>query len=101
MAHLFTFLCEYKGGTYTSQLRASDTRTVFAHWADRFLEQNVLTEASEKAEFAAAVRYSLSEGGLTPLDGLTNVWYEGFSIGDDLLEVTVVSTSEGDIVAAP
>lgn len=30
-----------------------------------------------------------------------NVWYEGFSIGDDLLEVTVVGTSEGAILEAP
>jgi hypothetical protein len=42
------------------------------------------------------VAYALSdEGGLVPLEGLHNVWYEGFSIGEDLLEVTVVGMYAG------
>jgi len=45
--------------------------------------------------FREAVAYALSGGGLVPLESLHNVWYEGFSIGEDLLEVTVVGMYAG------
>ena len=34
------------------------------------------------------------------MDGLQNVWYEGFSLGDDLLEVIIVGMSSQPIQAA-
>jgi len=96
MTHLFTLLCEFRGGTYTRQVSAPDPRTAFARWADVFCEDPILS-ASEQALFREAVAYSLSEGGLVPMEGLQNIWYEGFSIGDDLLEVTVVGMWEEGI----
>jgi hypothetical protein len=42
----------------------------------------------------------LSGGGLVPLEGLHHVWYEGFSLGDDLLEVLIVGMSSRPIQAA-
>ena len=35
------------------------------------------------------------------MDGLQNVWYEGFSLGDDLLEVIVVGMSAQRMVMSP
>lgn len=96
MAHLFTIVCEYKGGTYTKQLRAESPMLAFDQWADIFSMEDFLT-ASEKKEFSDEVQYSLSEGNLVAMEGLQNVWYEGFSLEEDLLEVMLIAMSEQPI----
>ncbi|MBV6439132.1 MAG: hypothetical protein EPGJADBJ_00768 [Saprospiraceae bacterium] len=93
MAHFFTIVCEYKGGTYTKQLRAESPTHAFEQWAGVFRNEDFLT-APEKKYFAEEVQYSLSEGNLVALEGLQNVWYEGFSLGEDLLEVMIIAMSE-------
>lgn len=93
MAHFFTIICEYKGGTYTHQLHAESPVRAFAQWADHFAKEDILS-AAEKMEFAGEVQYSLEEGNLAAMNGLQNVWYEGFSLGDHLLEVILVGMSE-------
>lgn len=92
MAYAFTIICEYKGGTYTKQLSADDPVHAFEQWAGIFSKEDILT-APEKKNFAKEVKYSLSESNLVALEGLQNVWYEGFSIGEDLLEVTLIGMS--------
>ena len=92
MAHLFTIICEYKGGTYTRQLGAESPVQAFKQWAAIFQTEDFLT-ASEKKKFAKEVDYTLAESNMVALEGLQNVWYEGFSLDDDLLEVIVVGMS--------
>lgn len=93
MAHLFTIVCEYKGGTYTKQLSAESPVQAFQRWADIFPGEDVLT-AHEKKIFADEIRYSLTEGNLVALEGLQNVWYDGFSLEENLLEVLIIAMSE-------
>jgi hypothetical protein len=93
MTCLFTIISEYKGGTYVHQVAAADPADAFAVWADQMTRDTILS-ADEKTLFQEAVAYSLSESSLVALDGLSNVWYEGFSLGDDLFEVTLVATTE-------
>lgn len=92
MAYLFTIICEYKGGTYTKQLGAESPVQAFERWAAIFQTEDVLT-VSEKKKFAKEVDYTLSESNMVALEGLQNVWYEGFSLDDELLEVIVVGMS--------
>ena len=92
MAYLFTIICEYKGGTYTKQLSAESPVQSFEQWAAIFKSEDVLT-ASEKKKFGKEVEYALTEGNIVALEGLQNVWYEGFSLDDELLEVIVVGMS--------
>lgn len=93
---IFTIICEYKGGTYIKQLDAADPVQAFGQWAEQFSREDVLTPP-ERQLFAAEVKYSLDEGNLVPMEGLQNVWYEGFSLDDDLLEVIIVGMSEQPI----
>ena len=92
MAHLFTIICEYKGGTYTQQVHGENPVEAFTQWAEGFVKEDVLP-APEKKDFAGEVQYSLAEGNLVAMEGLQNVWYEGFSLGNDLLEVIIVGMS--------
>ncbi len=92
MTHLFTIVCEYKGGTYTRQLTAESPVRAFERWAGLFGEEDFLT-APEKKDFADEVQYSLTGGNLVAMEGLQNVWYEGFSLKDNLLEVIIIGMS--------
>ena len=96
MAHFFTIVCEHKGGTYTRQLSAESPAHAFEQWAGDFRNEDFLT-APEKKDFAEEVQYSLAEGNLVAMEGLQNVWYEGFSLGEDLLEVIIIAMSEQPI----
>lgn len=96
---LFTIICEYKGGTYTKQVRAGNATDAFLHWAELFRQEAVLTP-KEKKHFADEVAYSLKENNLVTLENLQNVWYEGFSLEDDLLEVILVGTASQPIPSA-
>ncbi|MFZ4633268.1 MAG: hypothetical protein ACOYNO_03570 [Saprospiraceae bacterium] len=93
MTCLFTIISEYKGGTYVHQVSAAGPVDAFAVWAEQMSGDTIFT-ADEKTLFQEAVAYSLSENSLVALDGLSNVWYEGFSLGDDLFEATLVATTE-------
>ena len=96
MAHFFTIICEHKGGTYTEQLRAEHPAHAFKLWAEKFKNEEVLTKAEQK-KFIHEVQYSLDNGNLVAMEGIQNVWYEGFSLEDDLLEVLIVGMSEQPI----
>ena len=96
MAHFFTIICEYKGGTYTEQLRAEHPVHAFELWAEKFKNEQVLTQV-EKRKFVREVQYSLDQSNLAVMNGLQNIWYEGFSLKDDLLEVIIVGMSEQPI----
>jgi len=96
MAHLFTIICEYKGGTYSKQLVAGSPVQAFEQWTIIFKSEDILS-ATEKKKFGKEVEYVLTEGNITALEGLQNVWYEGFSLDDDLLEVIVVGMS-GEVI---
>ncbi|MEZ4963773.1 MAG: hypothetical protein R2791_00915 [Saprospiraceae bacterium] len=98
--HLFTIICEFRGGTFTRQMSAKDPVRAFEQWAAHFQHDNVLSPA-EKEMFETAVACSLSENGLTAMENLQNVWYEGFSLGDDLLEVMVIAMSPAPVTARP
>lgn len=96
MTHLFTIICEYKGGTYTKQLSAENPVRAFEQWAQIFITEAFLT-TPEKAIFTAEVQSSLTEGNTVALQGLQNVWYESFSLGDDMMEVIIVGMTEQPI----
>lgn len=98
MIHLFTLICEYKGGTYTRQLDAESPIQAFALWAEQFAQDEILPH-DERHLFVQEAKHALDEGNLVAMDGLQNVWYEGFSLGDDLLEVIIVGMSSLPIQA--
>ena len=98
MKHLFTIVCEFRGGTYTKQLKAGSQKEAFGLWAALFKTDDFLSPI-EVVEFAEEIENSMEEDNMVPLESLQNVWYEGFSIGDDLLEVLIINTNEAKVNA--
>lgn len=100
MSYLFTIICEYKGGTYTKQLTAEHPVQAFEQWTEAFVQEGVLN-TSEKKRFTKETLYSLKQSNLTPMENVRNVWYEGFSLGDDLLEIMVIAMSDRPLTFSP
>lgn len=67
---LFTILCEFRGGTYVSQIRASNEQHAFEAWADVLRrDQPMGAEADQIATEAAEATEPLNA-----LNGLSGVW---------------------------
>jgi hypothetical protein len=99
MENLFTIICEFRGSTYTKQVRASVPAKALRTWAEAFKKEGFLPK-NKVADFEEEIENSLSEGNIVALESLQNVWYEAFSIEDDLLEILVVNTSETEVLTA-
>lgn len=73
----FTFILDYRGGTYISQISADSIGQAILHWA-RNLPVNEITHLGPKLK-QRLIDGLESDGdniyGATPLQGVTNVWY--------------------------
>ncbi|MBD3775384.1 MAG: hypothetical protein IE913_04945 [Halothiobacillus sp.] len=77
---LFTFICEYKGGTYVSQVRASDHERAMIEWAALLRREQPIESMSE------AIAQAVSDGQNNPvlLTGLSDVWCWSATVADEL-----------------
>lgn len=91
MTHLFTIICQYNGGTFTSQVEAENPADAFRLWGYSFQESEYLLP-EERSLFNSALDFSVRENAFVALEGLQNTWYESFTLKRHLLEVTIVAT---------
>ena len=84
---LYTFIAEYKGGTYISQIEAESLGAAVSRW--RQSEVAVIAKAS-KTDVSNFRFDSLGEG--VAIDGCQNVWCFSNSVDDCFLLINVVST---------
>ncbi len=84
---LFTFIAEFKGGTYIRQIEAKSLRAAISCW--RKSEVTVIAKASmtDVSKFSVD---SLDEA--VAIDGCHNVWCFTSSVDRSFLLVNVVST---------
>ncbi len=89
--HLFTIICEFRGGTYCSQVRAIDAGEAVRQWSARIAAERPVPGASGYLA-KAAIR------DLPPvaLEGLANAWCFTASVGRDLAICSLVLTAEPD-----
>ncbi|WP_067677856.1 hypothetical protein [Tsuneonella dongtanensis] len=66
---LYSIVCDYAGGTFVSQVQATDENDAVAKWAEALPSERPLGNASEQIAKAA-----LADRELVPLDGLIGVW---------------------------
>jgi len=91
-ARVYTFVFEYKGGTYIDQVSAANPRKALTKWAMNLPEEDLQSWKLKRAELL-----SLFEAGSpVPLTGLLNVWcISGISMEDEQLLLNIVATEEG------
>ncbi|HEY2659279.1 MAG TPA: hypothetical protein VGI79_06120 [Caulobacteraceae bacterium] len=81
---LYTFICDFHGATYVSQVRAEGVSAAVREWARRIKADKPIPRSS--AFVASSVLKDLAKDPPTPLDGLEGVWcFTAFVSGDLLL----------------
>jgi hypothetical protein len=85
---LFTFLVEYKRGTYIKQVSASNVNSALNVWRAKALEEIAKLSQTPLSNF---VDLNLD---LVRVDGCVNVWCLTSSVGNKLFLMNIVATAE-------
>jgi hypothetical protein len=94
---LFTFVCDYAGGTYVSQTYATSEIEAVNWWIDNLKSEKFIPKISTviAEKFRAAVETGDdADFYLASLNGLKNVWQFGDTFFDAYLYTTVIKTKE-------
>jgi hypothetical protein len=87
---MFTFILEFRGGTYISQTNSNVLSKAIIDWAEKLQSVNIkYLGLRGKAE----VLYKLNEAEPIPLSGLINAWFLSFSISQGFITVNIVKTA--------
>lgn len=87
---LYTFVFDFRGGTYLSQFQAADPVDAKRRWAIQLQTSGI--DGLEK--FAAQKLVEEIEHDMVPVTGLTDVWCFTVLFDDHLGVIHVVSTSQ-------
>jgi hypothetical protein len=94
---LFTFVLDYRGGTYVSQATCR-TLEDLASVLDRAIDWKVLaSNVSERAK--QRFLEDVAEIPPSPIDGLRNVWCISARLGKSMAILHVVETKENESVS--
>jgi hypothetical protein len=86
---MFTFIMEFRGGTYVSQVKAASVAAAFVEWSKRLqVDEIQYLGPTGKAEIIGMAK----EAEPTLLKGLINVWFESFAIKQGFARVNIVKT---------
>ena len=88
---LYTFILEYKGGTYLSQNVSDAAASAFLKGAKK-LEALDVTGLGKKGKASLVEQMKTNE--ITAITGLTNVWCKTALISGRLAMVTVIQTDQ-------
>jgi hypothetical protein len=88
---LFTFILDYAGGTYISQVRASGTTKAVNRWLTS-LEPKVIQGLTPKKKESLADQLAGDEP--VAVEGSTNVWCVSAVLRGSLALINIVKTSE-------
>lgn len=94
--HLYTFITEYKGGTYIIQVKAQHVGEAARKWASEMSLEDI--PGLDRDLFKLAFQERMSEFGLSKIDETKNVWYLRFFSGRNRMEVHAVKTLPTDEV---
>ena len=86
---LYTFIMDFDGGTYISQVSGSGIAEAKKKWGGRrFTEIPRLTPTARDE-----IRSGMSNGSAVALEGLKNAWCTSFTLRNKLALVNIVKTS--------
>ena len=88
---LYTFVLDYAGGTYISQLRAANQQDAFDEWLERLVPHEIAVGVS--LEVAGAF-HSNEDNELVPLNSLSSVWCKSALGENGLVLVNVMHTCD-------
>lgn len=91
MTSIYTFIVNYRGGTYISRINANSVSAATHLWASQ-LAQNSHVAYLDTAVFSKTFRDEIEEYPPTPIDDNPNVWCLTYFYGRNRMEVHIVKT---------
>lgn len=88
---LYTFILDYKGGTYVSQVISGTPDAAFIKGAKNLQVVNV-SGLGNKGKASLVEQMKTNE--IAPLKGLTNVWRKTAQVGIRLATVNLIQTEQ-------
>lgn len=85
----FTMVCDFRGGTYISQVTAHDPRDAIAVWAALLRRDRPLEEAS----VLVAQAVDANPDDIVPLSGLTGAWCWSEVVDSALVLVNIIKSA--------
>ena len=86
----FTIVCEFRGGTYVSQLAADDERDAARRWAEYLKRERPIPRVS--SYLAKSVAEELVGYPPVPFDGLSGVWCVTGNCGGNLMLANIIES---------
>lgn len=90
---LYTVICEFRGGTYCSQMKARDEIDAVCRWAEKLRMDKPIPRVSGHLAKAVLQNLETIDTKPVPLVGLQGVWCFGASVGADLALCNIVLTA--------
>jgi hypothetical protein len=87
----YTFITDFRGGTYVCQKEADDLRTACLLWKDEIISGGYVSFL-DTHEFTQSFDYDIDELPPVPLDEVKNVWLFSLMFGDDMLNLHIIQT---------
>ncbi|HAP64014.1 MAG TPA: hypothetical protein DCR93_32520 [Cytophagales bacterium] len=97
MSQLYTFILDFRGGTYTTQVTAPDMEASLSVWLDQLALEMGQIQDMGPMTVGEIKEQLITEKTHTPvaLQGLSNVWYVYLSTRQGFSELHIVSTLTG------
>jgi hypothetical protein len=90
MMALYTFIMDYRGGTYAAQVRATSVQTAARQWAEK-LAVDAIWGFGPAAQ--RQLRARVWDDKPVPLDGLESVWCLSAIVRGHLALINVIETT--------
>ena len=87
----FTFITDYRGGTYICQKAAADLRTACFLWKDEIVTGRYVQHLDVEA-FSKTFDADIDELPPLPIDEVSNVWLFHLMFGRHMLDLHIVQT---------
>jgi hypothetical protein len=92
--NLYTFIMDYKGGTYISQAEAANEQEAIIRWIEKLDTTQV--KGFSKSDKRKIIELGFSDDDrATPITGMQNVWYFNVRTKKGFAGINVIKTIKG------
>jgi hypothetical protein len=88
---LYTFILEYAGGTYISQIKASSPKSACVKWAQKLDDSQVKSLGLKGKD---SLIEQMKEESPVALDGMSNAWCNSALVRGKLALINIVQTEQ-------
>ncbi|MEN2400976.1 hypothetical protein GKZ90_0014415 [Flavobacterium sp. MC2016-06] len=92
--HIFTYIVEFRGGTYCTQVHAENVEASISKWLDNIKkEKNEIMFLGDKTIHALECQINSPIYPPTQLDRLKNIWFLSLNSKSGSFSINIVKTS--------